>query len=210
MYIFVVFATTFIFSVLLSVSAEDSDLTFPLDDSLQTDLSNIPLDMSLDSKSLFDTDITSPQILEAFDFFSSEQSEPNSSDLLWDDVDPFQLADCSMSENSALLPPALGKSRVRRIDDGGSSSCANPNAAMSESNPSKGGGTTQVWLQRQAFDNAKHSETCWEITAGLLPFAVLRTGDIHDQIRDDSRIFMLEFPLHPSPLVIVYRVTPCT
>lgn len=203
MHIRLVFGATLILPAMLSAWAEDSDFAFPLDGSPQSDLSNIPSDPSFESTtSLFDTDIAPSQTLEGDNSPLLGQTEPDSSELPWDDS--FQLADCSSSENTLL--PALGKSRIRRSDDD-SSICTDRDAATSEGkNPSDG--PTRVFLMPQMFDAEKHSSTCWEYTLGVLPYAVIASGDRNDEIVDPSRIYNL--PLRSSTLSTLYRATVCT
>ena len=203
MYVHLLFGISSIIPIILSAGATDSEFTFPFDEWQQPDLTNIPSDPLDSATSLFDIDITPSQILEGVDSPLLEQTDPNSSELAWDD--PFQLADCSSSENSFL--PVTGKSRVRRIDND-SSGCTNPDAAASGANPSSD--PTPIFFEQKTFDKEKHSITCYEATLGLLPFAVLASPDKNDKITDTSKSIDLPFPFVVSYVVTtLYRVTPC-
>lgn len=203
MYVRLLFATTSILSVILSAWAADLDFTLPLDDLQQTDLFSIPSDPPLDpTMSLFDADIASSQTFDGADLLLLGQTDPNPSELSWDD--PFQLADCSSSEGPFF--PTIGKSRVRRIDDD-SSGCTNPDAGASGANPSEG--SMRIFLEEQTFNEAKHSITCFEATGGLLPFAVIPSPEKNDRREDTSKFFLLPFPFYPNYLVTLYHVTPC-
>lgn len=203
MYGRLLFGISSIVPIILSAWAADSEFTFPFDEWQQTDLTDIPSDPFDSATPIFDIDITPSQTLEGLDSPLLGQADPNSSELAWDD--PFQLADCSSSENPFL--PVTGKSRVRRIDND-SSGCTSSDAAASGANPSSD--PTPIFFEQKTFDEEKHSITCYEATLGLLPFAVLASPDKNDKITDSSKSIDLPFPFVVSYVVTtLYRVTPC-
>lgn len=130
--------------------------------------------------------------------YFGELSLPVDSNLNGNEL--FQLADCSTSETSL---PALGKSRVRRIDDS-PLSCANPNAAHSAD--SAGFEPPILSLEPVNFDQSRHSITCWEITFGRLPYAVVSSGDGNDVILDRSIMYRVREGRQYSPTTL-YRAT---
>lgn len=156
MYFRLVSGIIFTLSIAISASIINSDLTLPFDDPIaqdtlfpfdQTTLNDNPLDPPLDSTApLFDVELSSTDALDGFGLSENPDTDP--SELLWDDS--FQLAGCSNSN----IPPALGKSRVRRIDD--TPACSNP---ASSEDPSD---NLNVPLEMpfQAFDEERHSSTC--------------------------------------------------
>lgn len=163
--------TISILSVVVSVSMDYSDFLVP-DDTSESALTSLSLDQTAlsddessspfdETTSLFDAE-SSPF---SSDFFAGSDlsTDPDNtpSDFSWNDS--FQLADCSESEVS--LPPALGKSRVRRVDD--SSSCADPENEQNE----------QVL---QSIQDGKFSVTCTLVTGGVLPFAMTASDDSKD------------------------------
>ena len=192
------FGTISLVSFIVSASIDYSDFALADDESElvltslpidQLALSNDELSSPLDqTTSLFDEELpsSSPDPFTGFDV--SSNSENTSSDLLWDDS--FKLASCSTSEVS--LPPALGKSRVRRADD--SSSCANPDhqAAL------------------QAIENGKFSLTCTLVTAGVLPFAMAQSDSFRSEVVNTKVLNSIN-PLNFGPrlyyLSTLYRAT---
>ena len=209
---FVLLRSTLILSIVLVASIINSALTLSFEDvSAQNDLLTFD-QTTLDFSSLNDPplDLTAPffdaensptyDALKGFDL--SENSDINSSDLFGGDLSQggttFQLADCSTSE----IPVAFGPSRVKRNADDGSS-CTNPAASGSSSDDSN----LPALMLPQEFDSEKHSITCFQLTLGVLPFAVVSSGDQADVINDRSRLYTvtsMNMPYSPSTL---YRAT---
>lgn len=183
--------SAFILSIVVSASTINSDLTLPFEDvSAQNEfltLDQTPLDFS----SLNDPplDLTASFLDVENDLFGGDLSQGATT---------FQLADCSTSE----IPVAFGKSRVKRAADDGSS-CSNAAASGSPSDDSN----LPALMLPQEFDSEKHSITCFQLTLGVLPFAVAASGDREDIINDRSRLYTvtsMNLPYSPSTL---YRAT---
>lgn len=208
--------TIYILLAMVSVSMTDSDFTWPYTDFIlpstdsnpeqtslpfdQTELSYNLLDLTVDQITpIWDAEDSSTDSFEGLNL--SGNSDVNLSETLWDDSfelgDSFELVDCSGSE----YPPALGKPRVRRFDD--SSRC--PNAAVSGAPPD----TLIEPLQMlpQAYDKERHSLTCFEMTSGLLPVAVLSTDEPNDISLDTTRKYRLPNQIYEP--VTIYRATIC-
>ena len=192
--------TLSLLSIIVSASIDYSDF-MPADDALEPVLATLPVDqvtLSSDELSpLFDQTTSlfseepsssSPDSFTGFDVFPD--AENTSSDLSLDQS--FKLASCSTSD--ASLAPALGKSRLRRVDD--ASSCPNPaeHDAILES-----------------IQTGKFSLTCTLVTKGVLPFAMAQSDGFRSVVTD-TRVLNTLSPLlgfgprlyYPSTL---YRAT---
>lgn len=187
------FFRLFLLSI-VSASIVNSDLTLPFEHDFTQDA--LPFDqVTLDSSLLASPlDLTAPlfeaespstdDALTGFDL-------SDSSDLFGGDT--LQIVDCSKSE----IPSALGKSRVKRTDDG--TSC--PNRANTDDS------AVPAVLFPQAFDPSQQSVTCWQLTLGVLPFAVVSSGDTADRIRDTTRKYTVTSTNHRYSPVTLYRAT---
>ena len=193
-----------------------SEPILPSDDLFTTDTLSPPIDQLSDISlnPLFEPmDFSSsPSSLNALDtssdlFVNSATPDP-SNDLFWDDADdPLLLAGCSASD---LLPPARrGRLRARQRSDG-ALECANP--AMT-SRDSSGGSDANAKVPPimlpQVYEKDKHSVQCWEITLGILPFAVASSGEEGDVVLDPTRTegFTVTWANIPYSPRTVYRGT---
>lgn len=193
LYIFIMYARLFIFSI-VSASIINSNPTLSLEDSFSEDalpFDQITLDSNLlgpplDSTSpLFDAENPSTDdTFNKLDLFDS-------SSLFRDNT--LQIADCSTPD----IPHALDKSRVKRSDD--AASCSN-SANPDDSN-------IPTLMLPQNFDPEKQSDTCWQLTLGLLPFAVVYSGDGSDRIRDTTRKYTVTSTNHRFSPVTLRRAT---
>ena len=194
---------TGLLAAIVSVSTTNSDFTSPDEDWIP-ERTSLPFDQTELSYSLSDLPVDqitptwnaehSPtEIFEEYN--GSENSDVNLSETLWDDS--FELVDCSASE----YPPALGKSRARRFD--GPSSC--PNAAVSGSPPETL--IEPLRMLPQVYDKERHSLTCFEMTSGLLPVAVLSSDEPNYIVEDTTRKYQLPNQIYMP--VTVYRATVC-
>lgn len=193
----------FIVSIGVSASLFDSDVTLPLDDTAYTQDALLPLDQTTLASNLFDpsSDSSTAPLFDAQSpstgFDLSENSDIiNPSDLFGGD-DMFQVADCSTSE---IPPSALGKSRIKRSDNGGGTFCSDTNAAQSPSND------IEVPMLPQEFDQERHSITCWQLTLGMLPFAVVG-GDEMPKKEDKTKLYRVTTSNSPYSPSTVYQVS---
>ena len=237
-----IFSTIFMHSVIVSAAMLDFDPTwFLTDDTLlsNTELPSGPGSISFSqplspadpSLSLFDP----AQLPENSVFLSTNNDIETFDALLWDmdkgiptlsgtdnndesnlfSDDSFQLVDCSASES----PPMLGRSRLRRGDDG---KCAKPSTLpplKSESsavnlplnrirqlfsNPD----WQEMAIQWSISNNRDHNQNCDIFTLGQMPWGVCASGEVIDQVRMTEAGVFADFKL--ITMWQLTRVTPGT
>jgi hypothetical protein len=147
----------------MELTSNEAALTLT-EPALSLNLMSLPSD---ESKSLFDNP-------ESTNLFLSDNL-----DLVGDE--PVELADCSSSEFS----PAIGKSRVRRLD-GGPAGCQNPDSTPSGSGSSFNdlsayetllSNLERLYGANGAQEELKQNSICSLVTANLLPWGVCSSGD---------------------------------
>lgn len=158
---------------------------------------------------LTDNSLLSSNTLDGSNLFAnSEIGNPSNDDLLWDDSkDPLLLAGgCSTPDMT--LPPARGKSRLKQRGDG-PAECLSPDISQDTFAASSKDPAAQVppVMLPQVFDAEKHSSSCWQITLGMLPFAV--AGEAANVVDDPSRTYGFRVTLANAPYTprTVYQAT---
>lgn len=203
----------FIFSIIVCASPADSDFSslLPFDDPIGQDTSLSFEDQTTSNYNPLDPSsfdiITSPT--NKLDEFHVSQNPDgiNPSELLFNDDNSFPLAGsgvgsgCSASSDISLTTLSKRSRRVKRID----AVCHNGDSNSDVYYP------VPAFMLPVPFDPPNHSKTCWELTLGVLPFALFCTTEyeLGSIIQDPSKIYTAsEHPVqyHPST---VYRATVC-
>ena len=192
----------FIFSIVVAASPDDSDLSLPLPfgDPLGQDtlLYQTTSDSNQLDPSLFDIGTSPTDPLDEFNV-SQNLDGIDPSELLLNGDNSFQLAgsgsgsSCSASSDIPLT--ALGK-RSRRVKRSG------------EMCHEKTFYPVPAFMLPVPFDPPNHSKTCWELTFGVLPFAVFSADEDDDGIIDvdKSKVYTVGAHVQYQPYTI-YRAT---
>jgi hypothetical protein len=158
--------------------------------------------------------------LENTDLFSSASGSVSGS--LPDDYtivdqasdNPFEITDCSTAD----FFPAMGKSRVRRLDENGA--CKNPTKPLTGATPKSPGGDQTPDISRLnellknpgiydmpagAGQSNDHNMFCHLYTNGRLPYGTCSSGNPADELKSGEQLRIRDWPL-----VDVYTLTHCT